>query len=150
MKPYAAPSDTSDPLGASSLTAGSVAALDRLEAHGDSEDLVSLYRPEAEVGSVAAVEVLRGPDGARRFWSQYRATFGEMRTEYRSVVADSLTAALEWTTVAVVNDVTVRYDGVTVLGSDSDLVARSFAYFDTRPLAQSISGHPSSTTEDRT
>jgi len=75
MKPYAAPSDTSDPLGASSLTARSV---------------------------------------------------------------------------AVVNDVTVRYDGVTVVGSDSDLVARSFAYFDTRPLAQSISGHPSSTTEDRT
>ena len=115
-----------------------VEALGKLEEDRDVEALVEIHTEDCEVGNVAVSETFRGHDGLREFWTEYRKTFGEMRSTFRNVFATEEGAALEWTTEGTSNGDTVSYDGVSILEIDDGKVSRFMAYFDTRDLTSKV------------
>src|SRR3712207_8474179 len=49
----------------------------------DVEALVEVHTEDCEVGNVSVPEAFRGHDGLREFWTEYRKTFGEMKSTFR-------------------------------------------------------------------
>lgn len=120
-----------------------VAGLHALEDNRDVEALAALYTDQAEVGNVVAPEKFKGQDGAREFWTKYRATFGEVHSEFRNIFATEDRAALEWhTTGTSTNGDKIEYEGVTLLEIEGDKVTRSRAYFDAGGLGRQIVQEP--------
>jgi ketosteroid isomerase-like protein len=117
---------------------GFVEALRKLEEDRDVEALVEIHTEDCEVGNVAVSETFRGDDGLREFWTEYRKTFGEMRSEFRNVFATEEGAALEWTTESTSNGDSVSYDGVSILEIEGGKVRRFMAYFDSRALTLQV------------
>ena len=75
----------------------------------------------------------------REFWTSYRDTFGEMRSEFRNVFADDAGhAALEWNTSGDANGNDVSYDGVSLLEIENGKVSRFRAYFDPRTINEQV------------
>ena len=74
---------------------GFVEALRKLEEDRDVEALVEIHTEDCEVGNVSVPETFRGHEGLREFWTEYRKTFGEMRSEFHNVFATEEGAALE-------------------------------------------------------
>jgi ketosteroid isomerase-like protein len=64
-----------------------VEALRKLEEDRDVEALVEIHTEDCEVGNVAVSKTFRGHDGLREFWTEYRKTFGEMKSSFRNVFA---------------------------------------------------------------
>ena len=117
---------------------GFVEALRKLEENREVEALVEIHTEDCEVGNVAVSETFRGHDGLREFWTSYRSTFGEMRSEFLNVFATEEGAALEWTTEGTSDGDTVSYDGVSILEVEGGKVRRFMAYFDPRDLAPQV------------
>lgn len=115
-----------------------VEALRKLEEDRDAEAIVSTYTEDCQVGNVAVHKTFEGRDGAREFWTDYRKTFGEMRSTFRNVFAADGIAALEWTTEGANNGDTVTYEGVSILEIEGDKISRFYAYFDPRALSGQI------------
>jgi hypothetical protein len=115
-----------------------VAALWELEENENVEPLVEIHTEDCEVGNVSVPETFRGHEGLREFWTSYRSTFGEMKSEFRNVIATEEGAALEWTTTGTSNGDSVSYDGVSILEIEGDKVRRFMAYFDTRHLTRQV------------
>ncbi len=115
-----------------------VEALRKLEEERDVEALVEIHAEDCEVGNVSVSGTFRGHDGLREFWTEYRKTFGEMRSTFRNVFATEEGAALEWTTEGTSNGDTVSYDGVSILEVEGGKVGRFMAYFDTRRLTRQV------------
>ena len=109
--------------------------LHTLEADRDADVLAALYADGAVAGNTATTRTFDGPEGAREFWTGYRDTFSEIRSEFRSVLADDESAALEWRSTGTLGGGDdVAYEGVTVLEFDGDRITRSTAYFDPRAI----------------
>jgi steroid delta-isomerase-like uncharacterized protein len=115
-----------------------VEALRKLEEERDVEALVEIHTEDCEVGNVSVPETFRGHDGLREFWTEYRKTFGEIKSTFRNVFAAEEGAALEWTTEGTSNGDTVSYDGVSILEIEDGKVRRFMAYFDTRALTPQV------------
>ena len=114
-------------------------ALWRLEEDRDVEALVEIHAEDCSVGNVAVPKTFKGHDGLREFWTNYRKTFDEMKSEFRNVFADDAGhAALEWTTNATEDGDNVSYAGVSILEIESGKVKRFMAYFDPRSLTEQI------------
>ena len=117
---------------------GFVEALRKLEEDRDVEALVEIHTEDCEVGNVSVPQTFRGHDGLREFWTNYRKTFGEMKSTFRNVFATEEGAALEWTTQGTSNGEDVSYDGVSILEIEDGKVRRFMAYFDTRSLTPQV------------
>jgi len=117
---------------------GFVEALRQLEENEDIEALVEIHTEDCEVGNVSVPGTFRGHDGLREFWTSYRSTFGEMRSEFRNIFATEEGAALEWTTEGTSNGDTVSYAGVSILEIEGGKVRRFMAYFDPRDLTPQV------------
>lgn len=116
-----------------------IEALHTLEETKDAGPLTALYTESATVGNVITPEQGRGPEGARKFWTEYRGTFDQARSEFRSVVVSGSHAALEWTTQGTsFSGSPLSYSGVTILEIDGDKVTRSSAYFDPAALGRQL------------
>jgi steroid delta-isomerase-like uncharacterized protein len=116
-----------------------VEALWKLEEDREVEALVEAHTEDCSVGNVAVSKTFSGHDGLREFWTDYRKTFDEMKSEFRNVFADdSGHAALEWTTKGTEEGDTISYDGVSILEIEGDKVARFMAYFDSRALTKQV------------
>jgi limonene-1,2-epoxide hydrolase len=115
-----------------------VEALRKLEEDRDVEPLAEIHTDDCEVGNVSVPKTFTGQDGLREFWTEYRKTFGEMKSEFRNVFADDGRAALEWTTEGSNYGDTVSYDGVSILEIEGDRIRRFMAYFDTRRLTHQV------------
>ena len=115
-----------------------VKALRKLEEDRNVEPLVELHTEDCEVGNVSVSGTFRGHEGLREFWTSYRSTFGEMKSEFRNVFATEDGAALEWTTEGTSNGDAVSYDGVSILEIEGGKVRRFMAYFDTRDLTPQV------------
>jgi ketosteroid isomerase-like protein len=115
-----------------------VEALRKLEEDRDVEPLVEIHADDCEAGNVSVSETFRGHEGLREFWTEYRKTFGEMKSTFRNVFATEEGAALEWTTEGTSNGNTVSYDGVSILEIDGGKVRRFIAYFDPRALTPQV------------
>ena len=117
---------------------GFVEALRKLEEDRDVEALVEIHTEDCEVGNVSVPQTFRGHDGLREFWTEYRKTFGEMKSTFRNVLATEDGTALEWTTEGTSNGEDVSYDGVSILEIEDGKVRRFMAYFDTRDLTPQV------------
>lgn len=116
-----------------------IEALRRLESDRELDPIVGTYSDDCEVGNIIAPERFHGPGGARRFWTEYRETFGEMRSEFRNIIAADGCAALEWTTSGTsAGGDPIEYDGVSILEVDGDKISRFRAYFNPRQLGRQI------------
>ena len=115
-----------------------VAALWELEENENVEPLVEVHTEDCEVGNVSVPGTFNGHEGLREFWTNYRSTFGEMKSEFRNVIATEEGAALECTTKGTPSGDSVSYDGVSVLEIEGDKVRRFMAYFDTRDLTRQV------------
>lgn len=116
-----------------------IEALWKLEEDRDVEALVEIHAEDCEVGNVAVPRIFSGHEGLREFWTSYRNTFDEMKSEFRNVFADDAgRAALEWSTEGTSNGNRVSYEGVSILEIESDKVSRFRAYFDPRRLTEQI------------
>ena len=115
-----------------------VEALRKLEEEEDIQALVEIHTDDCEVGNVSVSETFRGHEGLREFWTEYRKTFGEMKSTFRNVFATEEGAALEWTTEGTSNGDTVTYDGVSILEIEGGKVRRFIAYFDPRALTPQV------------
>ncbi|HZH33762.1 MAG TPA: nuclear transport factor 2 family protein [Pyrinomonadaceae bacterium] len=116
-------------------------ALRKLEETGEPEEISGLYTESAEIANVVAPKKFTGQDGARDFWTKYRETFGEMRSEFRNRIYTENAAALEWTTIGTSKeDHEITYSGVTILEIEGDKISRSCAYFNSQNLGKQIEG----------
>src|SRR3712207_1084707 len=87
-----------------------VEALRKLEEDRNVEALVEIHAEDCEVGNVAVPRTFSGHEGLREFWTSYRKTFNEMKSEFRNVFADEAGhAALEWITEGTSDSNTVSY-----------------------------------------
>lgn len=126
---------------ASSVTQRFLDALAVLEREGEVEGLVALFADGAEIGNVVSPRRFSGPEGARDFWTTYRATFGEMRSTFRNVFEAESRAALEWTTTGASPDgKPIEYAGVSILEMDGDRITRFWAYFNPTLLGHQLEG----------
>jgi ketosteroid isomerase-like protein len=115
-----------------------VEALRKLEEDRDVEALVKIHTEDCEVGNVSVPGSFKGQDGLREFWTEYRKTFGEIKSTFRNVFATEEGAALEWTTEGTSDGESVSYAGVSILEIEGDKVRRFMAYFDTRDLTPQV------------
>jgi steroid delta-isomerase-like uncharacterized protein len=116
-----------------------VEALWKLEQYSDLEALVEIHTDDCDVGNVAVPRTFSGHDGLREFWTSYRDTFGDMKSEFRNVFADEAGhAALEWNTSAQANGNDVSYEGVSLLEIEDGKVSRFRAYFDPRTVNDQV------------
>jgi ketosteroid isomerase-like protein len=114
-------------------------ALWRLEEDRDVEALVEVHAEDCSVGNVAVPGTFDGYDGLREFWTNYRNTFDQIKSEFHNVFADEAChAALEWTTQATEDGDSISYGGVSILEIEGDKVKRFMAYFDPRHLTEQI------------
>jgi ketosteroid isomerase-like protein len=115
-----------------------VEALRLLEEDRDVEALVKIHTEDCEVGNVSVPGSFKGQDGLREFWTEYRKTFGEIKSTFRNVFATEEGAALEWTTEGTSDGDSVSYAGVSILEIEGDKVRRFMAYFDTRDFTPQV------------
>lgn len=114
-------------------------ALHRLEERRDLEPIVALHGPGCDVGNVVSPREFRGIEGASEFSHAYRSTFGDLRSEFRNVIAVAGRAALEWRSVGTSErGHPIEYDGVRVLEFDGGKISRFRAYFDPSNLGDQL------------
>lgn len=113
-------------------------ALQALEADGDVEAFVSsVFASDAVLLRPETGQELTGTDGAREYWQQYLAQFGQVRSEFSRITdADGL-GVLEWASSGTLPDGgDISYTGVSLLDLDGDgRVTRFATYFDTAKFA---------------
>jgi len=129
---------------ASGVTQRFLDALAALERDREVDGLEALYAEGADIGNVVSPRRFAGPEGARDFWTTYRATFGEMKSTFRSVVEVEGHSALEWTTSGTSPDgKPVEYAGVSMLEIEGDRITRFWAYFNPTELGHQLEGRSS-------
>lgn len=105
-------------------------ALAVLEREGDVDRIVALFSESCDVGNAVSPNVFVGHDGARTFWSTYRAWFGEIASTFHTVIEGDGRTAIEWSSTGTnARGRLVAYDGVSVLEYDGDRIQRFRAYF---------------------
>jgi ketosteroid isomerase-like protein len=73
-----------------------------------------------------------GKQGAREFWQRYRDVFGAIDATFQCVTSDDQVAFLEWTSEGTLRDGSdFRYQGVSVLEAEGDLIDAFRTYYDT-------------------
>jgi hypothetical protein len=108
-----------------------IEALERLERDRDAEPLAALHAEAAKVGNTVSSETFSGPDGARRFWEEYRATFETIESEFRAVIDSDDATALEWRSTGTgAEGADFAYEGVSVIEWEGNRIKRFAAYFD--------------------
>jgi len=116
-----------------------VEALKALEDGRDVEPLAALHGTEADISNPLVPHVHHGPEGARQFWSGYRATFDTVRSEFHHVEDGDDVSFLEWTSSGRSNqgrDFTYR--GVSVVEWEGEQIHAFRTYFDPRHLGEQI------------
>ncbi|MFR9803894.1 nuclear transport factor 2 family protein [Pseudonocardia sp. RS010] len=112
------------------LTRQFVAALRKSEQDADVDDLTGLFTDDAELFRLDGEGPRRG--GAREFWEQYRAQFGEVRTQFTNVVESDDEAALEWQSTGTrPNGHDFRYEGSTFVTFGEGKITSLRTYYDT-------------------
>jgi ketosteroid isomerase-like protein len=116
-----------------------ITALGRLEAERELEPLVGLFDAASTLQNTLMSAPEQGVEGARRFWSMYRASFEAIGSRFENVVVDGDRAALEWVATGTrPGGGAVKYRGVTLLEFSGDRVVRFRAYFDGASLGAQL------------
>ncbi|MBV1695352.1 MAG: nuclear transport factor 2 family protein [Hyphomicrobiales bacterium] len=115
--------------GALSVADRFVAALDTLEARGDSDPLIAMFADGAALESLGKVE--EGLDAPKRFWSRYRDQFDEIRSSFSKVIEEPGAVALIWRSRGRLKaGKPIDYTGVSILELDGDRIVRFQTIYD--------------------
>jgi len=107
-------------------------ALGELHRDGNVDPLVDLFGDDATLNKAGMPHGQSGKDGARTFWEQYRAVFGDIESTFHHVVTGDGIAFLEWTSNGTLtNGSEFSYDGVSVLESGGDVIEAFRTFYDT-------------------
>jgi len=111
-------------------------ALGALENDRDLDTISSMFADDAELRNPHVHDPMSGRDGARRFWQQYRDAFGDIRSEFRSVIETDSSASLEWVSNGTLSPTgqSAHYGGVSILEWSDAGIQRFATYFDTEQL----------------
>ena len=116
-----------------------IEALGELESSENADNIASLFADDSEIGNSTLTESFRGTNGAREFWTNYRKTFGEVKSEFKNKIISDNVSALEWKTTGTSADGNeINYGGVSVLETDGEKITRFFAYFNPSELGHQI------------
>ena len=116
-----------------------IGALTELESASDVELIVALFAEDCEVGNIVISEKFRGIEGARRFWTNYRAAFKDVCSVFQNEVYFDNEAVFEWTTEGKSrNGRNIKYEGVSILKTKGEKITRFCAYFDPKILGRQI------------
>lgn len=116
-----------------------IGALTELESASDVELIVALFAEDCEVGNIVISEKFRGIEGARRFWTNYRAAFKDVCSVFQNEVYFDNEAVFEWTTEGKSrNGRNIKYEGVSILKTKGGKITRFCAYFDPKILGRQI------------
>lgn len=112
-----------------------VAALRRVEEHGDVDAMAALYAADAVLVTPAEPHAVHapyvGPEGARRFWTAYRQSFVHVRSHFHAVLEGERRIMLEWTSEGrTAAGVDTTYGGVSTVETRDGRIVRFAAYFD--------------------
>ena len=113
------------------LTDRFVTALHQLHADHDAEALVALFSEDATLSKLGDRHESTGPDGARTFWTDYRAVFDSIEATFTHRVLDGEGVALEWTSEGTLRDgKPFSYAGVSLLDGDGSAITGFRTYYD--------------------
>ena len=114
-------------------------ALDTLERYGDVDYIVSLFGELCDVGNAVSRNAFIGRDGAREYWTTYRAWFREVGSSFHNVIAQDGRSAIEWSSTGTsMKGHHVRYEGVSILEFQDDHIQRFRAYFNPEALGRAV------------
>ena len=109
--------------------------LARLEKDSDPRDLLELFADNCTIGNVLLDTKLHGAEGAKRFWTDYRHTFKDVKSTFSRITEDIGAAVLEWTSKGtLLTGQPVEYRGATVIVVGNERIVDFMAYFDGRHL----------------
>jgi len=113
------------------LTDRFIDALHRLHADRDVEPLAALFADDATLSKLGDHNEEQGPDGARRFWADYRNVFDAIEATFTHTTSSDTSVALEWTsTGSLANGRSFSYAGVSVLEGDGSSITGFRTYYD--------------------
>lgn len=117
-------------------------ALHTLEDTRDVEPMAALFTDDADVSNPLVKHEGEGKQGARDFWTKYRASFDEIKSTFRHVVTHEQEGAgfLEWISEGSMAGQPVRYGGVSVIDFSGDKVTAFRTYFDPTQLKHAQKG----------
>lgn len=121
-----------------------MAALTALERERNVEEIVSLFSEQCDIGNAVSPKVFVGRNGAREFWTNYRAWFGQIESSFHNVIDDERHSAIEWSSRGISpSGQLVSYEGMTILEFENDRINRFRAYFNPEWLTRRAgSAHP--------
>lgn len=116
-----------------------IGALIDLESTCDVEQIVKLFAKDCKVGNVITSENFHGIEGARQFWTNYRANFGDVCSIFQNEIYSENKVVLEWKTEGKTkNGQKVNYEGISILETEGEKITRFYAYFDSKHLEQQV------------
>ncbi len=126
---------------AEDITEKFIYALEKLETGDDIDTIASLFADECIVGNVTLSKTLHGAEGAKEFWTHYKATLGDVRSVFKNKIISDGRSALEWTTEGTGDngEHPINYEGVSILETEDGKITRFFAYFNPNKLGNQIS-----------
>lgn len=117
-------------------------ALWHLEETCDVEPMAALYGADASISNPLVSLKHQGSDGARRFWTTYRASFKTIKSEFSHVLDGGDVAIMEWTSRGTGPDGAFEYRGVSVVEHNGEAITAFRTYFDPRRLGEELAEHP--------
>lgn len=115
-------------------------ALHALEQSDDIDTLVSQYADDAEIWNVNLPQPMKGAEGVRKSWEDYRSLFSNIYSEFSHVVVQGDEAALEWTGRGKfsASGQSFEYPGVSMLTFRDGKVISQRGYFDQSALTERV------------
>jgi hypothetical protein len=113
------------------------AALGEIERNDNLEPMLQLFDEDAVAYNPVYLQGLRGRDGVRRFWQEYRDFFASVESRFtRRLDCDSSVVVLEWVAEARLRagGEPFQYGGVTLLTHDGQHVTKFNSYYDSAQL----------------
>ena len=107
-----------------------IAALYRLEDDRDVGPIAALYAADADISNPLVKHAGEGKPGAEAFWTQYRAAFETIHSDFRNIVEDDKSAILEWVSSGESKEGPFRYGGTSVIEYGEGGITAFRAYFD--------------------
>lgn len=114
------------------ITEQFIAALSDLHRNREVGPLVDLFAEDASLSKVGMPHRDHGKRGARKFWQRYRDVFDAIHASFHCTASSDDVAFLEWTSEGTLRDgKDFRYQGVSVLEAQGDLIDAFRTYYDT-------------------
>lgn len=107
-----------------------IAALYKLEDDRDVGPIAALYAPDADISNPLVKHASEGKPGAEAFWTQYRAAFETIHSDFRNKLESDDAVILEWVSSGESKEGPFRYGGTSVIEYGEGGITAFRAYFD--------------------